>query len=272
MAFDCIKFNTGTYGVISCGSGSSTDLLFDSGGTIAFWMRPALYSTGDYSLSKVRWYCGMTTDDITFVVDYTTQDGKWEIVGPAVNTWAHVAFSYTNGDIANNPTGYLNGSPVTTTETLTPSGTRVSDAADTLYVGNYSTGAYQFNGCLADVRLFASILSDANISTLYNGGTPLMTALGGEKFWLKCNETSSGFHDYPLLSTNTLYDASGNGNTGTPSGGPQGWAGTAPRMPMWWTRSVDALDRPVPIKILVPLRRPDQTNSFYRSRNPSAYY
>ena len=58
-----------------------------------------------------------------------------------LNKISSIGISYDDGDVSNNPTIYVNGSPRTIengllTETLTPVGTRNSDATEIFLIGN----------------------------------------------------------------------------------------------------------------------------------------
>lgn len=86
--------------------------------------------------------------------------------GTALNTdWHHIVAVFDN---ANNELRlYLDGSQCATpvAETNDP-----TDSSSTIYVGNDYDGSDAFDGLIDDLCLFRKALTDANVTTLYNGG------------------------------------------------------------------------------------------------------
>jgi hypothetical protein len=93
----------------------------------------------------------------------------------ALGAWQHVALTYDTGSAANRPIFYRNGVVVTTTVQTAPAGSRSSDAASTLSIGNTTALDRTFDGAIDDVRIYNRILSASEIGTL---ATVMPTASG----------------------------------------------------------------------------------------------
>jgi hypothetical protein len=74
--------------------------------------------------------------------------------------------AYDTSSVANRPVFYINGKLVTTVVRTTPSGSKSSDAASTLSIGNTSTLDRTFDGAIDDVRIYNRILSTSEIGGL----------------------------------------------------------------------------------------------------------
>ncbi len=101
--------------------------------------------------------------------DFSTTDGAWTTpasgVGTATNTPFVFAIAYDARSTANNPSIYINGSPVTVTRATAPVGTFVAGSA-AYSLGNRAAGDRAFNGSLSDFLVFDSILNDGEIAEL----------------------------------------------------------------------------------------------------------
>ena len=82
----------------------------------------------------------------------------------SVDTWYHVAFTRSGNDNIL----YINGA---SDATATSSGSVTTDGASAL-IGSYST-SYPFQGEMTQVTIYDSALSSAQITALYNSGTPV---------------------------------------------------------------------------------------------------
>ena len=98
--------------------------------------------------------------------DYTVQ-GVWRgTANLTIGTWYHVAVTYSEG-VSNDPVIYLNGSPVSVTEIVTPLGTVEDDSDSLLYVGGWGTGDKQSRIIIAEARIYPFIASADDIATIY---------------------------------------------------------------------------------------------------------
>ena len=129
------------------------------------------------------------------------------------DTWYHIAFAWdlgaTNADIL----GYIDGvvhsvAAANATWTLAGSWVSVSNTENVLEFAKSASTYGELN--LDEVALFDNQLSAAEVSAIYNGGTP--TDLSGESYLLGYwrNGDTAGTSVYP-----TIEDYSSNSNDGT---------------------------------------------------------
>ena len=93
-----------------------------------------------------------------------------------VGAWAHIAVTYSRSNIANVPIIYINGTAQALTVASSPSGAFTIDDGSNFVIGNVNSVAYPydhpFDGKIFDPRVYNRILSAAEVTTLYNAGTP----------------------------------------------------------------------------------------------------
>jgi hypothetical protein len=139
--------------------------------TIAFWVyingSPTQVVSWWLWLSKGIW--GLRREsglaNLKFYYTFSGNSGQWTFACPADATWTHIAITYNNSLIANEPIIYINGTATAATASTQPTGTAASD------VGNYleinARGAPDF--CkYQDVRVYNRILSAAEIGQIYS--------------------------------------------------------------------------------------------------------
>jgi len=164
---------------------------------------------------------------IELAVSTSATAGTWRTTNNVVTDtglWYMVTVTYNNGSLSNDPIFYINGASVAITETSTPTGTIDTGTSSDFYIGDPGA-TFNPNGRVADLRVYNTILSAADILALYNAGAfspsydtnlvfhaPLTNAknLGG-----------ADFNGYTLTSSTTLVDRI-NCAVGTPSGSPLG--------------------------------------------------
>jgi hypothetical protein len=167
---------------VNCGTDSSIDNLWQSGAALEAWIYPetAGESGGGCIASKSNnlLRCATVTSNLglTFRAEWSTA-GQWlttSQVGP-FNAWYHVMISYLKTLTANEPTLWVNGSPVALTRTNTPSGSATSDAAANLLLGDAPAANRSFDGYLDEIVYHASLRSQAwaNARYLFGLGTPI---------------------------------------------------------------------------------------------------
>ena len=179
-----MTFN-GTTDLVNCGSDTSIDNIFDGGGTVSAWINPSSDGEGDVGRifdKRAGWTFYVIYENVGVGMklrlwyDFDGTDGYWTTDSTiiSIGEWSHIAVSYDNDAVANNPIFYINGVPYTVasglSENPTPVGTRVSDAGSTLYLGNAAAGAYTFDGSISDAMLFSSTLSEDEVRQLYLAG------------------------------------------------------------------------------------------------------
>jgi hypothetical protein len=114
----------------------------------------------------------------------------------AANTWTHLCFTYNAGTIK----FYLNG---LLDSTRTSSTTSLYNGTAPFTIGAFNpAGELSLNGRLADVRVYSSVKSAAEVLAIKRGTQDTANLLGQ---WPMCEGPGSG-------NTNTtIYDVSGNG-------------------------------------------------------------
>ena len=146
---------------IDCGSDSSIDNIFDSGGTFAGWLRPTGVGQGNegrvFDKAEVRIYCDNSATKLTFELATDTTDGKWtfpfDVTG---DIWQHVVLVYDSdtAGAGGGPTVYVNGVPVVVTEVAAPDDTRKTDAAFAMRLGKSSDPGGSWHGKIGDIMFF----------------------------------------------------------------------------------------------------------------------
>ena len=150
--------------------------------------------------------------------------GKYSIVPQ--NQWSHIVVTYHYGDA--NPIFYVNGVAYSPSTSSTTTGIGGTDKPGDLIIGNQYDYVNQynapFNGKLKDVRIYKRVLSAAEVTTLYNSGTPDMDLVtDGLQFQAFVVPTFrlTDFVDATLTSDMKIRDRI-YGVVGTPHGSPIG--------------------------------------------------
>ncbi len=168
---------------VNIGSDNSIDEIFADGGTVAAWIYPR--SVGEskgriFGKRKTNIHL-RTTNGITMKLgvtkEYTSSDGTWETRLRVVtaNEWNHVVVTYVQS-ASNDPVIYVNGVKQSVKERTTPSGSTQKDASFDGIIGNNAAAAGSsattrtFDGLIDDVRFYNRILSESEISGLYDSG------------------------------------------------------------------------------------------------------
>jgi len=102
---------------------------------------------------------------IDFIKDASGGQGLWYGGTLTVDgsTWAHIAVTHDDTSINNDPLLYINGASQTVSESMTPSGSWLSDASADVYIGaRENSGAdREFDGRIGEVRVSKAIRSTA---------------------------------------------------------------------------------------------------------------
>ena len=160
--------------VIACGSDSSIDNIWDSGGTAVVWMKADSDGEGDKGriLVKVNWALRMNDADtsVVFVCIWAGDNGRWSFTVNG-SVFEMIGITYDSDSAANDPIIYVNGESVIISEDSTPTGAnRTSDAGENLSIGNNVGTTATFDGKLDNIILCNNILSASEMRKLYRDG------------------------------------------------------------------------------------------------------
>jgi hypothetical protein len=158
------------------GVGSPTALTNLTRYTIAVWIKPRTFggSNGGRIVCKRKsgtiagWSLFLSSSAVAFRQTFSVTEGDWTTPDNSIDqgVWKHVAVSYDNSSVANKPTFYINGTPVTTTVDTAPAGSVSPDAESNLKIGNNAALSHGFDGAIDDVRIYDRILNAAEIDAL----------------------------------------------------------------------------------------------------------
>lgn len=141
----------GTNDNISCGSDASIDAF--TAFTVGAWVQSAGFVNNgcvfgkNATITTGGWAVITETSGAdartTFLRNWSGGLAAWvpDAYGIVGTARAHVMLTYDGGATTNDPVIYLNGAAVAFTETLTPSGTVTSDAAQSLILGEDGSAA-----------------------------------------------------------------------------------------------------------------------------------
>jgi hypothetical protein len=112
--------------------------------------------------------------DVHLFAAFSGAEAHWETTDTPLagltDQWIHIAVSYDHSSAANNPLIFVNGVSHAVTETVSPSGTYVSDEGIDLHVGQIpSVTQYptRLNGYYKDARLYSKLITEAESLLLY---------------------------------------------------------------------------------------------------------
>ncbi len=176
----------GTAGRIEVGSDSSIDDIWDGGGSVELWLN--IENDTDaiadvLSKGGQRWEINLIDSDgasaacasnlqaIRLFVKFSGGSGRWWSTSCILDTtagWQHIAITYDSDAVGNDAIIYLGGVSQGVTETVTPTGTRDTDAADTLSIGDDpGGGSNQYEGQMDDARVWNDIRTSGEVSDNY---------------------------------------------------------------------------------------------------------
>lgn len=117
-----------------------------------------------------------------------------------LTAWAHIVVTHNITTPTAAPVIYINGSAQTLTTAQTPVGAVSSEVGNSLVIGNNKSTLYDydlpFDGKIFDPRLYNRVLSAAEVTTLYNGGTPDETLVTSGLIFQGLNTQTAKLSDY----------------------------------------------------------------------------
>lgn len=166
----------GTNDQIAFGSNASIDNFTSR--TFSAWVRVDSTGSTRALLTKgsgtTHIFLANSTDRLRYVSDWTTTDGNW--IGTAVfsdATFKHLCMTYSQSNIANDPTFFINAASDALATDTNPTGTPViSDAANTMIMGETSAGNLDFDGVTAFFVYNSTLFSQAQCNTAKYWGRP----------------------------------------------------------------------------------------------------
>lgn len=175
------------------------------------------------------------SSNLVYHQGFDTASGEWQTDASSLSAsaWTHVAITYDNSSVNNNPVMYIDGASANVTESITPEGSLYSDADYTLRIGNRQyLSNLPINGILQDVRIYDVIKSAAEIEEIYKNRVLRNVAQeSGFVFWLSTYGLAgmSAFDGVALSESNKIPDQIGSAE-GTPYGSPIGRGNTIHRI------------------------------------------
>jgi len=202
---------------INCGSDSSLDNIFATGGSVVLWGRAESYGSGGVygryiTKGGLGWMIYNYEDSgsrrFEFLIYRDTDYDSWDssVYDLSANTWFHIACIFDESDGAGTavPTCYVNGALETMNSRTSGTGGFASDAAIDLLIGNRTGSDRGFDGQIAHVSLYTKELTAAEVQTLMYKPNAIVDSRSA--YW-------------PLWGVDSPeLDLSGNGNSGTVTG------------------------------------------------------
>jgi len=209
---------------VTVGTPSALNNIFTGGGTLSAWINPKsdgqnnagqAFDKGKYTFQVISESSGSVK--VQFAVTLSGGAARWETPrSVSLNNWTHILVTYDSDNPTTDPIIYLNGSAVSLTETISPSGTYVSDATSNLILGNRNDGVTTFDGLLNDLAIWGSALTANEVTALYNSGLPLLPTTDSGNYASADDLVGYWRND----GVTTWLDRSTNSNNGTVSGSP----------------------------------------------------
>lgn len=113
----------------------------------------------------------------------------WTCTAPSVGSWQTFGVTYNGASSSNNPICYLNGTTPAVT-TVTPASGTLASATQSMWIGNRAAADRRFDGEIAEVAIWNSVLSAGNIALLEAGVRPDNISVAPLHYWRLCGDVS----------------------------------------------------------------------------------
>lgn len=141
------------------------DIFADDGGSVVAAFQTSGSSTG-IIVDKTDWGLRIvqsgSTKYLEFFHNFSVSSGVWtypvNLTGPVV-----VLVNYSNSNLSNDPSVYINGSLATAHSTVRPAGIPLFDSTDVLTLGGDSSGSNCFSGYIYEIAVFNTVLTDGDL-------------------------------------------------------------------------------------------------------------
>ncbi|MHA2328293.1 MAG: DUF2341 domain-containing protein, partial [Candidatus Hodarchaeales archaeon] len=221
----------GSNDYINVGSDSSIDNIFNGGATISAWLHPEGWGGANYGRVFDKSLATGGTDGwvmcidgtgdpynhLLFYRDFSSRRGLWYTPTDSIslNQWQYVTVAFDDSSDSNVPSIYINGILQSLTPEPTPIGSANTDAAQSLYIGDFMSGGRTFDGSIDEPRIAYNVLSSDWIRTEFdNQENPFsFYSIGNEmeREWadasfryskdilINQSKVSADFTDFPIL-------------------------------------------------------------------------
>ena len=148
--------------------------IWTSGGAISLWIKPGSDSSNfDRIIDKDLWKLRLNNVSagkagLQLVREWSTGDASWETAAILdLGYWHHVAVVYDDDAVANDATIYVNGIAIANASETNQSSGSASATTTAMTIGaKFDGSANFFHGSIADVRIYSSELTEAQIRKL----------------------------------------------------------------------------------------------------------
>lgn len=154
--------------------------IFAGGGTLSLWAYFTSYGTNDRGrvMDKEQdgtegwlWHVRNTSGQQELVFSHwlSSSRGSWETPDGVIllNTWYHLVLTYNEDSASNDPQMFIDAVSQSITQTSSTSGSSEDDSVNDLLIGGRLDPDRDFGGIISDVRIYDRILSDDEITTIY---------------------------------------------------------------------------------------------------------
>jgi len=181
--------------------------------TVSMWFKAGvtsgddgMFEIGPFSAAYGEIDVALASNHLRFKLN----GGGWERIAAFTDTasWHHIVCVYSVGSEANSKM-YVDGVDQTalgTTGTF-PSAGDMDFAGLKTIIGAYSSSSYPFDGNIDEVAVWDSALSAAQITAIYNGGTPQSLASYSPVSWWRMGDGDCYriLHDAAATDANALF-------------------------------------------------------------------
>lgn len=165
----------GASGIITVPDVVPIQNIFDSGGALVCWINAASAGEGPYGHIALKIWELIVRDEaaskvkLQFSATFSGDNGVWATNATVldINTWYHVVITYDNSHVDNNPIIYVDTSSVAISAGQ-PTGTRTTDVATNLTIGNRVGDDRTWDGVIGEIRLYDRLLSATAVVDDYN--------------------------------------------------------------------------------------------------------
>lgn len=152
-----------------------------NGGMI--WVGTTQFTSGTSRFFVVADFPGVSGFRLRFNYRFSSAIGRWEYqTDLTLNVWRNFVVTYDRSSTTNNPRLWVDGSEVTFTEVVAPSGT-VATGQDSCRFGEDENATSDYEGDIAEAGFWDRIVTDDEAVALSKGFSPLFFMRGLQHHW-----------------------------------------------------------------------------------------